>query len=315
VVLARDRQTLSLGRWDRRRARGAREGRNCGAHEGAIKARADVYQIENVKEAQHFHQKLLDLRAENVLYIRIPILGVAFDINDLGIFGGLAMAILLLWLRFSLWNERHNLQLCMDEANPGDMKAVYRYLSMRQLLTIPPSLGGTEKLEGVWRWLARGLFSLPALAYGLVVGYDILFSASLPPTVGLIVDLWIEGFCLLIVAGLSALAIHLLGDIDSLWEEFAEKRPHRTRLAPEPYPAQSPSARRCPSLTQRPLSPQARRIDTVRAGPRCPRSRRVGNATACFMQREPNVLLCESRNKARTCARHHLKTRILPGHP
>ena len=195
--------------------------------EKLIKARADVYQIENIKEAQHFHQKLLDLRAENVLYIRIPILGVAFDINDLGVFGGLAMAILLLWLRFSLWNERHNLQLCMEEANPGDMKAVYRYLSMRQLLTIPPSLGDTEKLERVWRWLARGLFSLPALAYGLVVGYDLLYSASLPPTGGLTVDLWVEGFGLLIVAGLSALAIHLLGDIDSLWEEFAEKARQR----------------------------------------------------------------------------------------
>ena len=200
--------------------------------ENLMKKKAGIYQIENVEEAKHFHQKLLDLRAENVLYVRVPILGFAFDINDLGYFGGLALAILLLWLRFALWHERHNLQLCMEEANSGDMKAVYRYLSMRLLLTIPPSLASTEKLERVWRWLARGLFSLPALAYGLVVGYDLLFSDALT------YDLWIEVLFFLIVAGLSALAIHILWDIDSVWEKFAVRARQEINDSYRPAPPQ-----------------------------------------------------------------------------
>src|SRR5262249_5811275 len=81
-----------------------------------IQDRATAYQIENIGEAQHFHQHLLDLMAEHVLYLRVPILGLAFDVNDLGTFSGLAFLVLLLWARFSLWHELHNLRLCFAES-------------------------------------------------------------------------------------------------------------------------------------------------------------------------------------------------------
>ncbi len=189
--------------------------------EKRIQARAGDYHIESAEDAQHFHEHLLDLMAEHVIYVRVPVLGVAFDINDLGIFSGITLMVLLLWCRFALWHERRNLQLCMAESRPKDRKAVYRYLAMRQLLTIPPRLAD-EKTARIWGWLVLALFCLPALVYCLVVGDDLLFSGGLPDTAGLAIDLIGEVLCLAVVIALSVLCVRLLLAIHATWDEFAE---------------------------------------------------------------------------------------------
>ncbi len=186
-----------------------------------IQARASDYHIESVEDAQHFHQHLLDLMAEHVLYVRVPVLGVAFDINDLGVLSGITLTVLLLWSRFALWHEQRNLQLCMAESKAEDRKAVYRYLAMRQLLTIPPKLADPNSAR-IWGWLVLILFCLPGLVYGFVVGYDLLFSGGLPDTSGLAIDLIGEFLCLVVVMTLTFLCVQLLRDIHASWDYFAQ---------------------------------------------------------------------------------------------
>jgi len=187
----------------------------------SVKKRAVAYQIENVEEAKHFHQHLLDLMADHVLYLRAPILGLAFDINDLGIFSGITFLVLL-WSRFSLWHEWNNLRLCFDESKPEDRHDVYRYLQMRQLLTIPPPLYQDERWERIfWDRLALGLFLMPAIIYGIIVIYDILTAFSLPAAEGKTVEIYCEVACLAFVISLSVLCVILLFDTDKTWRKFA----------------------------------------------------------------------------------------------
>jgi len=192
-----------------------------------ILARAEDYHIENTGDAQHFHEHLLDLMAERIIYVRIPILGIEFDINDLGIFSGITLTVLLLWCRFSLWHEKRNLELCMNESTSENRKSVYRYLAMRQLLTIPPKLAD-EPPTKIWGFLVLVLFCLPALVYSLVVGDDVLFSGGLPKMKGLATELICEILFLVVIVALTSLCVQLLLAIHETWGRFVEDvRPPR----------------------------------------------------------------------------------------
>jgi uncharacterized membrane protein len=189
--------------------------------ESRLMERAKYYHIETLDDAKHFHEHLLDLMAEHVLYVRVPVLGVAFDINDLGVFSGITLMVLLLWCRFALWHERRNLELCREQAKPEDAEAAYRYLAMRQLLTIPPRLKDPKDAR-IWALLVLVLFCLPALIYAVVVGYDLLYSDFLPAAIGLYTDLIVEVLCLVVVLVLSLLCMLLLSSIHKTWNKFAE---------------------------------------------------------------------------------------------
>ena len=188
----------------------------------SINARADAYQIKNEADAKHFHQHLLELMAEHVMYLRIPILGLAFDINDLGTFSGLTFVVLLLWARFALWHEWNNLRLCFDESKPEDRHAVYRYLQMRQVLTIPPPLYRQDARERkLWDRLARGLFLMPAVVYSIVSIDDLKTEFTLPAASGKVAETSCEVLCLVIIFLLSASCIKLLLATSKAWREFA----------------------------------------------------------------------------------------------
>lgn len=191
------------------------------AHQESIEELAKGYHIESAEDAQHFHEHLLDLMAERIIYVRIPILGIEFDINDLGIFSGITLAVLLLWCRFALWHERRNLQLCMNESTPENRKSIYRYLAMRQLLTVPPRLAN-EPPTKIWGVLVLALFCLPALVYSLVVGDDVLFAGGLPKMAGLAIELFGEILFFAVIVVLTALCVQILFDIHATWDKFAE---------------------------------------------------------------------------------------------
>jgi len=75
---------------------------------------------------------------ENTFAIRVPFFGFTFDVNDLGLLGGLALLILLTILGFCLSREINNLELSFVEAGGREpLKRLYTLLAMRQVFTVP----------------------------------------------------------------------------------------------------------------------------------------------------------------------------------
>jgi hypothetical protein len=103
-----------------------------------------------------------------------PIPGVSIDVNDLGLIGGISLALLLLLLCFSLNRQHENLYLALfkvrrisegEDHSRGDSRSnlLYHALAMTQVLSFPPTLA-------LWRRrtfqdLFGIIYFLPTLVY------------------------------------------------------------------------------------------------------------------------------------------------------
>lgn len=81
-------------------------------------------------------------RIENTTLVRMPIVGISFDINWLSFVSSLAFTIILFLLYYSLGRERKNLRLVFNVAKLRRINQVefYQMLSMRQVLNVPKSI-------------------------------------------------------------------------------------------------------------------------------------------------------------------------------
>lgn len=81
-------------------------------------------------------------RIENTTLVRMPIVGVSFDINWLSFVSSIAFTIILFLLYYSLGRERKNLRLVFNVAKLRGINRVdfYQMLSMRQVLNVPKSI-------------------------------------------------------------------------------------------------------------------------------------------------------------------------------
>lgn len=96
----------------------------------------------NRQELNGMLQTLGRARVENSLLIRMPILGVSFDVNALLVISAAAFSILFFLLFHSLTRERKNLVLIFKLGDYYEIEDVYLYqlLSMGQVLTVPSSI-------------------------------------------------------------------------------------------------------------------------------------------------------------------------------
>lgn len=133
---------------------------------------AENYNLDSVDEAIAMHEELRRTMVDNVLTVHVPILGMRFDVNDLGMLGGFAFAVLLLWFRFALWQEQENLRRVFAHVPKENKKEVYIALAMHQVLTVPPNLDGKPRDEAVWGYLVLGLLFLPFLVEATVFFHD-----------------------------------------------------------------------------------------------------------------------------------------------
>lgn len=75
---------------------------------------------------------------ENSLVIRVPFFGFSFDVNDLGLLGGISFLVILGCFRFCISREVDNLRLSFHEAHRLErMQEFYNLLAMRQVFTVP----------------------------------------------------------------------------------------------------------------------------------------------------------------------------------
>ncbi len=126
------------------------------------------------------------IRTEQVGQIQVPVLGISFDVNDLGLLGGFTLIVLLVWVNYSVWHHSNNLRLTFNFARelsgekPGNAKLLYhtyQNLAMRQVLTIPPRAASTKSSETdrlkVWiRKASKLLYGLPLLVQTTVLAHD-----------------------------------------------------------------------------------------------------------------------------------------------
>ena len=191
---------------------------------------AQSYSFDTVR---HFHscpqlggvlKELETIQTEDVNLIRVPFFGIVFDVNDLGILGGLTFVIILLWFRFGLARELDNFKLAIDTAREtGQLLPCYRLLEMHQVLSIPPTHRGND--HRFWRYLPLVLFFLPLVMSSVVLVHDaitvkygwsishfntkVLFSVSL--------------LCLAAVVILTFECLRLSREMHRLWKAAASE--------------------------------------------------------------------------------------------
>lgn len=100
---------------------------------------------------------------QNSVNVKVPFFGVSFDINDLGLLGGLSLIVVLIMLRLSLRNYIVSLRTGFKAAFKEEQEEeFYEILASRQLFVFPNLQDSNQKhyygrTESFWRKL-KGFF-------------------------------------------------------------------------------------------------------------------------------------------------------------
>lgn len=184
----------------------------------------DNRHFESCDQLTEHVRQLQDIQARQVNLIQVPVFGVVLDVNDLGTLGGFTFVILLLWFRFSIARELSNLRLVFEvagEAGPDKLQRCYDLLSMRQVLTVPPSRHPTG--HPFWRGLPLVLYVLP-FAVQLTVfindicTFDLGWSVSHLNTIALLIA---SSMCLVVGGILTYLSFVLTRNVMQEWDKAA----------------------------------------------------------------------------------------------
>jgi len=94
------------------------------------------------EDAKNIAEKWQDFKINNISVLHLPFFGIVIDVNDVLIIGGFSIWVVFLWLRLSLWRHYSNLYSTFLQAkDKGLLEICFRYLSMQQVLSIPPPVG------------------------------------------------------------------------------------------------------------------------------------------------------------------------------
>ena len=165
----------------------------------------------------------MKMKIDNVILVRIPFFGIQFDVNDLGLISGITFITLLLMLRFCLKREVRNLRFTFEQSKTlEERRYCYEYLSMMQVLTVPPVLDGRPR-ERFWMRLPKKLVILPLIMHSMVFANDLMtlkfgFALSFSNTLSLVI---FSSLALGIIGMLSYRCHVFMGDIDAEWAKQA----------------------------------------------------------------------------------------------
>lgn len=147
----------------------------------ALKHWAENYNLFTKELLTSYLSRLEEMESLSAYSVRIPILGISFDINDLGSVGGLCFLFLTLALLASTYREHENLYLCLwkvemvsrEEPRPdlggSQSNLLYHALAMAQVFANPPTLA---------RWRRNRLYYLPYVIFFLPVIPESLILAN-----------------------------------------------------------------------------------------------------------------------------------------
>lgn len=112
---------------------------------------------EERNKLRTLYEALQKSAAETKYTVRVPFFGVAFDINDIALLGGLSLWIILILLRLSLRTQILSLRIAFKKAREsGQEDDFYEILAVRQTFIFPPLRDENQKpfygwIEQVWR--------------------------------------------------------------------------------------------------------------------------------------------------------------------
>jgi hypothetical protein len=171
---------------------------------------------------KEIQQQVVRTYVENVRLIKAPFFGIAFDVNDLGLIGGVGFIIILLLLRHSLSREIKSLRRSFAAALSGgrsELHHFYHVLAIRQVFTVPEMEGEIRN-----RFLAKSqkiIVSLPVLVFLMAVYYDYRSVTQLKLFPWQFVSWQIEFEILMFwaILYLSVKCLERLKTIDKTWKE------------------------------------------------------------------------------------------------
>jgi hypothetical protein len=198
---------------------------------------------ELVEVVAEYRARLID----RIFFTEIPGLGIAFDVNDLGLFSGIAYTLLLLLLVFCLMREHENLYLALykvmrlhdrqSRRPDGESAAnfLYHALAMGTVFTTPPSLARWRPAAPQRKFL-NIVFFVPALVQGYIVytNYATLPVAEAygaPPTI-----MVPQYFLLTCVFALGVVALIYADAANKRWQSaFFHLNPGLARVQQQPW--------------------------------------------------------------------------------
>jgi len=213
----------------------------------ATVARLTKGRFQSLKELEASLDQYRSAVFERVVLFEIPGIGVTFDINDLGLFSGVAFSLLLLLLVFALMREYENLYLALFKVRRlhdsnvtlagAESAANYLYhaLAMSQVFAAPPTLA-VWRPSALKRSVPSIVFLLPALiqSYIIYTNYNSLDRAI---AYGLTKSVMVPQYALLgFVITLAAIAIAYAKACDHRWRSaFLHVNPSFKRVGHVPW--------------------------------------------------------------------------------
>ncbi len=186
---------------------------------------ADIHKTDMSQwKAQIEAQALAEQLYSNVVLVRLPFIGVVFDVNDLAMFSGIAFLITLTLLLLSQLREYANTEETFALArrvSASNLKATYVILSMHQVLTVPPKI--ESSLPQPWRYSIRAMFCLPVSVMILIVQNDFgsfPVAYSLAPRMTLYL-LGINAALTVAVGYMTVKCVRVSRRLDGLWAVVA----------------------------------------------------------------------------------------------
>lgn len=181
------------------------------------------------EQYRQFYTAVAKAYVDNALTIRVPFFGFAFDVNDLGLLGGIGFIVILFLLRFSLRSEIINLRLAFKAAakTEDQLPIFYDLLAMRQVFTLPHVEDHRKlwqaKRSWILRYIPKAVCFLPFLVYTLILYHDCYLTRHTgklisDPHTGFLLA-YTHVFCAIIFV-LACWCLTRWRTIDSLWEEY-----------------------------------------------------------------------------------------------
>ena len=183
-------------------------------------------------------------RLETVVIVHLPIIGVTFDVNDLGMFAGMSFIALMFALRLVLVRELESVRTVFRYAHESaTSQYTYELLAMTQVLTIPPKYKSRFRPGRAWSRAPMFLIWLPLIVQCVLFFEDLsTINLGASTSQGLTIVTLLIGFAaLFILLILTAMCWHCAGLIDHEWAEEGFDWPRGPTRHDEPAPADKES--------------------------------------------------------------------------
>jgi hypothetical protein len=161
-------------------------------------------------------------RLETVVIVHLPIIGVTFDINDLGMFAGMSFIALMFALRLVLVRELESVRTVFRYAHEfGASQYAYELLAMTQVLTIPPKYKSRYRPGRAWSRAPMSLIWLPLIVQSVLFVEDLsTINLGASTSQGLTIVTLLIGFAALsILLILTVSCWNCTGLLDHEWAE------------------------------------------------------------------------------------------------